>query len=625
MSESNAALISFVVYMLAVFLLAILSERVARGKDFVGEYFLGSRGFGVWAFALTFAATNASGGSFMGFPALIYTHGWSLALWIAGFMTLPLLSMGLIGKRLNQVARQSQAVTIPEILGHRFASPTVALVATLMLIFFMFFYLLAQFKAGGKILSTLLSGEPLFQSAATWVTRTTSDIPWLNQASGDYLLCLLVFSVVVIGYVVYGGFRAVVWTDVMQGLVMLVGVVLMLALALRQVGGLEQATQQMAKMTPPIPADAVIHLSSPAASELSLPKGSWIKQDDQAYRTAEIVLIRQGEQQSAPVRVLQLTTPFEVEKTTSSPLVATAQAEQGLELVLTQSHPYRYGHGQPGVYVSLPGPSETSELGFLAVGTAISFFIFWPFGATGQPANMVRLMSFNNSRTLRYSIVTVSIYYAVIYRSLVVIFCCGRVLMPGMEIDPDRTMPNLATLLTREAGMPWLAGLLVAAPFAAVMSSVDSFLLLVSSAVVRDVYQQYVDRNAPERTLRWLSYGVTLIIGVAAVVLVINPPLYLQDLIVFASGGLAACFLIPIVLALYWPRMTAAGAMAGMLGGAAMHLGLTAWGYWELGEFRAYEFAGLNPFVWDLGFSALAAVVTSRLGQPSEELVQKYF
>ncbi len=106
MSEgSNAALITFLVYTVAVFGLAILSNRVAKGKEFVGEYFLGSRSFGVWAFALTFAATNASGGSFMGFPALIYSHGWTLALWIAGFMVLPLVSMALIGKRLNQVAQ----------------------------------------------------------------------------------------------------------------------------------------------------------------------------------------------------------------------------------------------------------------------------------------------------------------------------------------------------------------------------------------------------------------------------------------------------------------------------------------------------------------------------------------
>ena len=82
-------------------------EPCAGEKEFVGEYFLGSRNLGLWAFALTFAATSASGGSFMGFPSLIYTHGWVLALWIASYMVVPIVGMGLLGKRMNRLARQS--------------------------------------------------------------------------------------------------------------------------------------------------------------------------------------------------------------------------------------------------------------------------------------------------------------------------------------------------------------------------------------------------------------------------------------------------------------------------------------------------------------------------------------
>src|SRR6056297_3909516 len=93
----NAALVTFFIYSLAVVALAVLSGRVSKGKEFVGEYFLGSRGLGVWAFALTFAATNSSGGSFMGFPSLIYSHGWSLAVWISAFMIAPLVATALIG------------------------------------------------------------------------------------------------------------------------------------------------------------------------------------------------------------------------------------------------------------------------------------------------------------------------------------------------------------------------------------------------------------------------------------------------------------------------------------------------------------------------------------------------
>ncbi|MEM8666459.1 MAG: hypothetical protein AAGG48_03015 [Planctomycetota bacterium] len=617
---SNTALITFAGYTFVVFLLAVLANRAAKGKEFVGEYFLGSRSFGVWALALTFAATNASGGSFMGFPARIYTHGWTLALWIGGYMVVPLVSMGLIGKRLNQVARKCDALTVPEVLRGRFRSSRVGLVATSLLIFFMFFYLLAQFKAGGKILSTLLANEPLFQSAVSVVGSATENIPWVNQADPDYLVCLLVFSVAVIVYVVYGGFRAVVWTDVMQGIVMLVGVILMLGLALWQVGGLSNATRRLAEMTPPENGVGVVRTTSATGSERSIAKGTWIAQSDGVFRLAEEATIEAGKQESEAVKILKITTEQEIVQLRSK------IEPSDLRVRVRRLDPYEYGAGQKGVYVSNPGPDPTNSLGFLAFGTAISFFVFWPFGAAGQPSNMVRLLSFKDTRTLRYSIVSVSIYYGVIYLALIVTFCCARVLMPGMEIDPDRTMPDFATKVTVDAGVPWLAGVLVAAPFAAVMSSVDSFLLVVSSAVVRDIYQNEINGRASEKRLRLLSHVVTIVVGFLAVLFVLNPPTYLQDLIVFATGGLAACFLIPMVLSLYWRRMTGEAAIAGMLGGTLTHLGLTCWGYAWKGEFQPYEFLGLNPFIWDLLGSTLASVTTVLIGpRASKSLVDKFF
>ena len=618
---SNAALITFAGYTVAVFVLAILSTRSGKKKEFVGEYFLGSRSFGVWAFALTFAATNASGGSFMGFPALIYSHGWSLALWISGFMFVPLIAMGLIGKRLNQVARRCDALTIPEVFRGRFESPAVGLTATGLLVFFMFFYLLAQFKAGGKILSTLLSQEPFFQTSVEFIATVTQPIPWVNQADPDYLVCLLVFSAAVIVYVVYGGFRAVVWTDVMQGVVMFVGVLLLLGLAVYQVGGLDRATRDLAKLTPPQNITVEFVRQDESSGAVVIPKGSWFQIESDFVRTAELATINQGTPSSESVDAIRLgehERPPEFE-----PL-------ESVRLTIVGESP-KHHFSEPGTYVRAPGPSSKSDLGFLALGTAISFFIFWPFAATGQPSNMVRLMSFKDTKTLRYSMVTVAFYYSVIYFSLVVVFCCGRVLMPGMEIDPDRTMPELATMLTRAAGVPWLAGLLVAAPFAAVMSSVDSFLLMVSSCVVRDIYQGHVNRDAPESRLRRLSYGVTVIAGVLAVIFVINPPTYLQDLIIFASGGLAACFLMPMVLTLYWPRMTASGTIAGMVAGTLVHLGLTIYGAYDSfaqsGEykFQPYELLGLNPFIWDLVGSALACYVVAVRSPHNKLLANKFF
>ncbi len=598
-STANSALVSFAIYLLGVFFLAWLSSRVRQRKEFVGEYFLGSRSLGLWAFALTFAATSASGGSFMGFPSLIYTHGWVLALWIASYMLVPLIGMGLLGKRVNRLARQSGAVTIPDLIKARFRSEAVGMIATLLVLFFMFFYLLAQFKAGSKIMTTLLEDVAIYQSAVNAIGGAIDGLPWISSAEPDYVLCLLVFAFSVIVYTAFGGFRAVVWTDVMQGIVMGIGVIILLFLTLGQVGGLTKATEQLKEMTPPETGNGIITLGQAQAKPVTLPKGDWVRLADGGIaRLAEQASLAKGETR-VEAKLLRITTPAEVER------IPPTQFGFPVSATFTADETGGYGKGRKGVYVSAPGPHPEREDGFLNVWVAISFFFFWAFGSAGQPSNMVRLMAFKGTNVLRNAILTVSIYYTVIYLLLVVIFCCGRILLPGMEVDSDRIMPELAAKVTSNAGVPWLAGLLLAAPFAAVMSSVDSFLLMVSSSVVRDIYQNRVNPSASERQLKRLSYLVTVVVGTLAMLAVLNPPQYLQDLIVFATSGLAGCFLMPILLGLYWPQMTAKGAIAGMLGGLGCHLSLYIAGYLIEDKFAAYQLLELNPFIWSLTVSGL--------------------
>ena len=182
-----------------------------KKKNFMSEYFLGSRSLGVWAFALTFAATSSSGGSFMGFPSKIYTHGWSLGLWIGSYMVVPICVMGILGKRINEVARTAEAITIPDVLRDRFRSVAFGLVSVSLIVFFMTFNLIAQFKGGSTILKTLLGPIDAFTSSAASLPDWVSS---LCSQGNEYLLCLVVFGVAVIVYTTYGGFHAVVWTDV---------------------------------------------------------------------------------------------------------------------------------------------------------------------------------------------------------------------------------------------------------------------------------------------------------------------------------------------------------------------------------------------------------------------------
>lgn len=632
---SNAALVTFLLYTLAVFFIAWASNRLLKSKSFVSEYFLGSRSLGMWAFALTFAATSSSGGSFTGFPAKIYTHGWILGLWIASYMVVPLCAMGLLGKRLNQVARISGSITVPDVLRDRFHSVAFGILATVLIVFFMSVNLVAQFKAGSLILDTLLEDVEVFKDASRWLANQTADIEMLRAIDPAYLLCLFGFGVAVIIYTTYGGFHAVVWTDVMQGVVMVAGVIIMLPLALVAVGGLPSATKQMADMTPPYRGQ--IQVENQTDKNRVLPAGTWVKSASQEegngealprlMRTDALVSIAAGA--TSGVDVVELTTPFEIERQLKVMDEAgdPGSLPEGLQLSGIETKPYKLGADKPGYYVTGPGPSSDRVDGFLPFSLAISFFFMWAISGAGQPASMVRLMAFNNATTFRRSMFTVAIYYTMIYFPLVLIFCCSRVLLPGRDAEPDSIMPEMAVFLTTRVGHGWLAGLLIAAPFAAVMSTVDSFLLMISSALVRDVYQRNINPEVSERSIKLMSYGCTLLIGTIAMVGAINPPRFLQDIIVYCGSGLAACFLAPMVYSLYWPRMNSTGAIASMAAGFLSHLSMYVAGYFQNGKFsQPYEILGFNPVVVGLTASFVAGFVVSMMTPPPPEaLVTRYF
>lgn len=619
-TAGKAALITFVLYLAGVFLLAVLANRIQSKREFAGEYFLGSKGLGMWAFALTAGATAASGGSFMGFPSLVYSHGWAVGWWISGYVLVPLVALGLVAKRMNQVGRLTGAITIPELMRRRFNSAAVGNLATFMIVFFTFFFLLAQFKAGAEIMAILFRGVPIYENIVGKIAAVTTGMPWIGSTSPDYLLCLFVFAAAVITYTTFGGFRAVVWTDVMQGIVMVLGVVILLILTLWQVGGLANATAKLTEMTPPEFGKAKLLLAERAPKDTLFHRGDWVADESGApIRLDENVTIASDETQSQPIKILRITTDGDM-KTAAKSILPRVTATD----VITEE--YKYGAGTRGVYVSAPGPSKSNPAGFMTVTLAISFFMFWNFGMTGQPSQLVRQMAFNNTATLRRSIVLVAVFYSVIYFPLVIIFTSARVLLPGMEIDADRIMPEMAAYVTEAAGVPWLAGLLVAAPFAAVMSSVDSFLLLVSSGIVRDFYQESINPEASESTIRKLSYRVTIFVGFLAVIAALNPPRFLIDVVVFASGGLAASFLAPIIFTLYWRRATPTGVATGMLTGAATILVLYLIGFFVKGEFGEYNLLGFHPFIWAILFSTFGIVYTSWRGAaPDAKLIEKYF
>jgi sodium/pantothenate symporter len=178
----------------------------------------------------------------------------------------------------------------------------------------------------------------------------------------------------------------------------------------------------------------------------------------------------------------------------------------------------------------------------------------------------------------------------------------------------------------------WVSGLILAAPFGAIMATVSCYLLVIASGLVRDVYQRFLYPEASEHELRRLTYIVMIVIGAIAVVLNIFPVKHLQTFVVISSGCAASSFLIPTLMMCYWRRATAAGTIAAMLAGAAASSALSLTGLaiairaGKPSEFHAYELLGFDPLIWGLASSLLLGIVVSLFTRPPEErLVSKLF
>jgi SSS family solute:Na+ symporter/sodium/pantothenate symporter len=236
---------------------------------------------------------------------------------------------------------------------------------------------------------------------------------------------------------------------------------------------------------------------------------------------------------------------------------------------------------------------------------------------------MVRVMAANNTPTLRRSIYLLAIYNCAIYLPLVVICICGRTMFPDLPTrNSDEIIPRLAIATTSEFfGGSFVAGLILAAPFGAVMATVSAYLVVIASGLVRDIYQRFINPQASVRKLRLISYVVMIAVGLIAVAANIKPPVYLQAIVVFSGTCGATAFVTPAIMTAFWRRATSAGMIAAMLVGSGTTLLLYIVG-WLNGSFgasyRPYLLGGIEPLVWGLLTSCLAGILVSKLTQPPD-------
>ncbi|MBM4763277.1 sodium/pantothenate symporter [Bacillus sp. B15-48] len=196
-----------------------------------------------------------------------------------------------------------------------------------------------------------------------------------------------------------------------------------------------------------------------------------------------------------------------------------------------------------------------------------SFWILVGVGVVGLPQITIRAMSYKNAKAMHRAIIIGTIVIGTIMLGMHLIGVFARSVLPGVEVA-DTVMPLLAV----EVLPAWLAGLVLAAPMAAIMSTVDSLLLLVSSAVVKDVYLNYIKPDASNELVKKMSFSVTTVLGVLVFLMALSPPDLIIWLNLFSFGGLEAAFIWPVVMGLYWQKGNKYGAISSMVVGVSSYI-----------------------------------------------------
>jgi sodium/proline symporter len=251
------------------------------------------------------------------------------------------------------------------------------------------------------------------------------------------------------------------------------------------------------------------------------------------------------------------------------------------------------GHGDTGLFeavreknpdmLNLFTDANGDALGLLAIASLMA----WGLGYFGQPHVLARFMGIRSpdhvpvARRIAVSWVAICLLGAV----LVGLGGIGTLPEPLTSDTSETVFIRLVELLFH----PVIAGILLAAILAAIMSTADSQLLVASSAVAEDFYKGLLRPQASQGELIWIGRGSVVAIALVAFVIALDPNAKVLDLVSYAWAGLGASFGPVILLSLYWSKMTRWGAVAGMLTG-----GLTVY-FWKAAEGGLFDLYELLP------------------------------
>ena len=482
-----APLALYFALLLAITCYANRKANKAQGEGkFMEEYFVGSRSMNGLVLAMTIVATYTSASSFVGGPGVAYKLGLGWILLSMIQVPTAFLTIGVLGKKFARVARKANCMTFTDFLRARYSSPLVDIISSVAILVFFMASMVAQFIGGARLFEVL--------------------------TGNSYLIGLAVFGVSVILYTTFGGFRAVVLTDTLQGVVMVIASFAILFCTVKAGGGLEHTMKSLAAIDR--------GLITPTGASNAIPK------------------------------------PF-----------------------------------------------------------IMSFWVLVGIAILGLPQTTQKCLGYKDTKAMHSAMIIGTIVCGFTILAMHMVGALGRAVVPGIEIG-DLAIPTIVKTIMS----PFWAGLFIAGPLAAIMSTVDSMLIMCSATIVKDLYFHYVKKDNLESLsgtkIKNFSSLATAAIGIIVFCLAITPPDLLVWLNLFAFGGLEAVFFCPTIFGLYWKRANSCGAICSMVSGVAMFF------YFNITK---VSICGTTPIVPSLAVAIIVFIIASLKGKSEKKETLELF
>jgi len=266
---------------------------------------------------------------------------------------------------------------------------------------------------------------------------------------------------------------------------------------------------------------------------------------------------------------------------------------------------------------------DPTRLNWLGTGGVVAIIsgLAWGFGYCGQPHILARFMAADSVATIPHAR-RISITWMVL--CLLGALAVGLFGIAYFELHPEQAGPVTANpervfvLLSGLLFNPWVAGVLLSAILAAIMSTLSCQLLVCSSALTEDFYHGFVRKNAGQRELVWFGRAMVLVVALLAIWVARDPESRVLGLVSYAWAGFGAAFGPVVVASLFWKRMTMMGALLGMLAGAVVVI------VWKQTGSALYEMVpGVVAATAGIVIGSLASKAPSAAVQETHETVRQ--